>query len=181
MFPMPHNKVALLVLAGAVALGAAGVWAAAEAEVSLDSIPEPARTALQEIHDRQGQVARRFMREREAGELKVGPITRVTKDKEDGVDTYQGEWQVGEMDHSATVTDAGGTIEVQTELPAARVPAAVSAAIAAKFGKAPDASYSLINTFTWDVEVTAAGKTHFVTVLPTGKIQDDELAPDNGK
>ena len=173
------NRMMGLVVAGALTVGAAGVWAAAEIEVALDKVPEPARKMLEEIHDSQNQVARRFLKD--AGAEKVGPITRVTKDKEDGVDTYQAEWQMGPMDHSATVTDSGAVIEVQAELPAARVPAAVTKAIADKFGKDAEASYSRVTTFTWDVELTSGGKTHYVTVLPTGKIDADEAGRDNEK
>jgi hypothetical protein len=166
-----------LVIVTAVLLSGAGAWAAAELEVTLDSIPEPARKMLEEIHDREAEFGRRMARNQAAENF--GAISRVTKDKEDGVDTYQAEWQVANLDHSATVTDTGAVIEMEAELPTARVPAVVTSAIAAKFGKDAEASYSRVTTLTWDVEVTSGGKTRYVTVLPTGKIEADEV--DTGK
>jgi hypothetical protein len=173
-----NGRTVTLMLVLAVLMGGAGAWAAAELEVTLDSVPEPARKMLEEIHDSQSEVTRRIFHNQQGGE-RFGAISRVTKDKEDGVDTYQAEWQVAGMDHSATVTDSGAVVETEAELPAARVPEPVKAAIATKFGKDADASYARVMTLTWDVEVNIGGKTHYVTVLPTGKIDSDEVGNGN--
>ena len=143
-----------------------------ERKISLEEVPEPARTALLEL----------------AGNA---PITEVECEKEHGMVFYEAEWVIDGHEVEAKVTVGGDLVEMEEPVDAADVPEAVKAVAAKKFPAGANVKYERVTIVLYEIEAKVGDKEKEITVLPTGKVfekahkekkdKDDDDDDDDGE
>ncbi len=97
-------------------------------------------------------------------------IMKFERESEHGVVLYQAEWMTDGRKHEATVTAEGGLIELEEEVPAADVPAAVQRAAAKVFSSGAKLEYEKKTLVVYEVEGKVNGREREVVIMATGKI-----------
>ncbi|MGH7245187.1 MAG: hypothetical protein ACREJD_17375 [Phycisphaerales bacterium] len=98
-------------------------------------------------------------------------ITKVTKESDDGVTTFEVEFKDGAAMSSANFTSAGDILETERGIPADRLPAAAAAALTKAHPGVAFGNVSLVTKTYYEVEVTKNGKKHEVKVTAAGEIE----------
>ncbi len=157
-----------LIGTGLLAAGAATGLAWDEEEVSLDQVPAKVRATLLKL----------------AGDAK---ITEVERETHHGITTYEAEWEVNGLETEVELTASGEVIEIEKEVAAADVPAAVRALAAKKFPAGTKIEYERITMHVYEIEGMVGGKEKELVVSPSGRIlhamqgdDDDDDDDDDG-
>ncbi len=137
--------------AGLLVAGAATGLAWDEEEMSLSQVPAQVREALLKLA---------------AG----AKITEVEREREHGMIFYEAEWEVDGRETEAKVTASGDLVEMEEEVAAGDVPAAVRAVVAKKFPNGAKVEYEKITLHFYEVEGKVAGVEREILVSPAGKI-----------
>jgi hypothetical protein len=146
-----------LVGLGLVGAGTFAVWAEEKAkqedeqEIATDQVPVKAREALMKL----------------AGEAK---ITKFEREKQHGIDTYEGEWKINGHEHGAVVTADGTLVETEESVDAKDVPEAVRKAAAKAFPGAQKLGYEKHTVIIYEVECEVMGIEREVKISPTGRV-----------
>jgi len=143
----------LLVLVGAGLV--AVVSAVGDENIALNQIPEKAREALLKL-------------------AKGAPITEVEREKERGMIFYEAEWKFNGRETEAKVTADGDLVELEEEISAKDVPAAVKAVVAKEFPAGAKVEYEKVMVVVYEVEAKVNGKEKEIMVSPIGKIVGQE-------
>ena len=146
--------------AGLLVAGAATGLAWDEEEMSLSQVPAQVREALLKLA---------------AG----AKITEVEREKKHGIVTYEAEWEVNGREAEAEVTADGDLIEMEEEIGASDVPAAVRAVAAKKFPAGVKIEYERITMKFYEIEAQVGGREKEILVSPTGKILHSEAGDDD--
>jgi hypothetical protein len=154
-------------------LGVAATWAFAQ-PVGKPSIKTPQRAGEeadeQVIELSAAPAAVRAAAAKLAGSEKA--ISKVTKEEDEGVYTYEVEYAADGLDQSATLTAAGDVMELEKAVAEASLPAAALAALKKDYPNATFKSPKLVQKFYFETDVTEGGKTHEVKVDAAGEIKD---------
>lgn len=156
--------------------GGLGVWAFAQQ-------PQAAKPAAPAVHanDKEEGDDETVIKLADAPEAvraatgKVTPadkVTKVIKETDEGVTTYEVEYTDANGEASARFSDAGDVIELEHRVKVA--PAAVLAAITKAHPKATIGDVTAVQTFSYEVAVTIDGTTHEVKVDAAGEIDDED-------
>jgi len=121
-----------------------------EEEVSLDQIPAAARQALLAA----------------AGGAKIVEVERET---EHGLVLYEAEWIADGRKHEAEVTAEGALVELEEDVSADEVPAAVKRAAAKLFPPGAKLEYEKKTIIVYEVEAKINGKEREVLLTPAGR------------
>ncbi len=140
-----------LIGSGLLAAGAATGLAWDEEEVSLDQVPAKVRATLLKL----------------AGDAK---ITEVERETEGGIVTYEAEWEVNGLEIEVELTSSGEVIEIEKEMAAGDVPAAVRALAAKKFPAGTKIEYERITVHVYEIEGMVGGREKELIVSPSGRI-----------
>lgn len=127
-----------------------------EEEISPDKMPAKAREALM----------------KQAAGAKLG---KCSHEKEDGVELFEADWTVHGLVCSATVTADGAIVEIEEQLAAKDVPAAVEKAAARMFPGDKGVVVEKRITVTYEVKGKVKGKEREVVLNAAGKrVEKDE-------
>ena len=99
-------------------------------------------------------------------------VTKVERLTDEGAARYEIEFMADGTAQSATLSDDGHVIELERELPADKLPAAVRAALGHDFPGATVSKAESVQLSYYEVQVTSGGKKHEVKVYATGDIED---------
>ena len=124
-----------------------------EQKVTLEQLPAAAREALVKL----------------AGAAK---LEEVTKESENGMDVYEGEWTVDGKDHEACVTADGSLLEMEESVAASDLPSGVQKALAKAMPGVEKPSYVKKTIIVYEAEGRVNGKQHEVMVTPVGGVVD---------
>ncbi|UCD30125.1 MAG: PepSY-like domain-containing protein, partial [Planctomycetota bacterium] len=124
-----------------------------EENISLDQLPAEVREALLKL----------------AGNAQ---ITEVEREQKHGIVLYQAEWGANGHESEATVTADGVLVELEQELDAKDVPAAVKAAAAKNFPPGVKLEYEKKMIVMYEVEAKVDGKEKEIMITPVGKVLD---------
>ncbi len=113
---------------------------------------------------------------REAVEKLVAgnPVTKITKETDDGATEYEAEYTVAGVEQSVTLTEAGDVLEVENEMEPGALPEAVRKALADKFPGGQIAEATAVEEHYYEIEIEVNGKTVEVEVSPSGAVEGDE-------
>lgn len=125
-----------------------------EEEIPADKVPAKAREALQ----------------KQAGDAR---ITKYTCEKEDGVETFEAEWTVNGLAHSAEVTADGSLLEIEEQLAPKDVPAAVQKAVARMLPGATDVVVEKKIKVEYEVKGKVKGKEREIVLNAAGQCEDE--------
>ncbi len=125
-----------------------------EEEIPADKVPAKAREALQ----------------KQAGDAR---ITKYTCEKEDGVETFEAEWTVNGLAHSAEVTADGSLLEIEEQLAPKDVPAAVQKAVARMLPGATDVVVEKKIKVEYEVKGKVKGKECEIVLNAAGQCEDE--------
>lgn len=103
-----------------------------------------------------------------------GQLGVVTKESDEGFTTYEAEFQVGSVNHSIKLSDAGAILERESDVGAAALPASVVAQIQKQFPKATIKNAEEVVLTYYEVEIETGKKGHEVKVFANGQPVDDE-------
>lgn len=143
---------ALMPLAFSGLAAVVGVATAGDApKMSLDQAPPEARAALLKL----------------AGGAQ---IVAVEREKEGGVELYEAEWKVNGKEAEAKVMANGDLVEMEEEIDAAALPAAVKAVVAKHFPAGAKIECEKVTMLVYEIEGKVNGKEKGIAVLPTGKM-----------
>ncbi len=126
-----------------------------EEEIPADKVPAKAREALQ----------------KQAGDAK---ITKYTCEKEDGMETFEAEWTVNGLAHSAEVTADGTLVEVEEQLAPKDVPAAVQKAVARMLAGATDVVVEKKIKVEYEVKAKVKGKEREIVLNAAGQCREKD-------
>jgi hypothetical protein len=127
-----------------------------EEAIPADKVPARARDALK----------------KQAGDAK---ITKYSCEKEDGVETFEGEWTTHGLACSATVTADGAIVEIEEQLAPKDVPDAVRKAVAKMLPGAEDVMIEKKMTVEYEVKGKVEGKQREVVLNAAGhRVEKDE-------
>ncbi len=127
--------------------------------VSLDDVPEAARTALRKL----------------AGDAK---IEKVEREEDDGVILFEAEWQQNQTTHEATVTADGDLVEQERTVSHASLPQAVRRAVKDRFGDITEVTYERKTVVLYEAESDADGNKREVLLSPSGREVEVEVSDD---
>lgn len=98
-------------------------------------------------------------------------ITKVTRETDDGVTTFEVDFSEGGVSGSGTFTQAGETLELEHGLTEAKIPAAAMDAVKKAHPGATFGEMTSVTKFYYEIEVMKDGKMHEVKVDATGEIE----------
>ena len=101
-------------------------------------------------------------------------VKKVIKEVDDGITTYEVEYEADGKASSVEFSEGGDVLEIETTLAANALPAAVSQAIAKAFPKGSIKEAAAIQTYHYEVVVTVNGKEKEVEVAANGQMDDDD-------
>ena len=115
-------------------------------------------------------------RVKEAVQKLVGtdPIEEIEKEREHGIVVYEVEWTVNGKGREAEFTADGDLLELEEEVNADEVPAAVKQAAAKALGKTLAVKFERKTIILYEAEAKVDGKEREVLVFPTGKLVPHE-------
>ncbi len=140
-----------LIGTGLLVAGAATGLAWDEEEVSLDQVPAKVRATLLKL-------------------AHGATIDEVERETEGGITTYEAEWEVNGLETEVELTSNGEVIEIEKEVAAADVPAAVRALAAKKFPAGTKIEYERITVHVYEIEGMVGGMEKELIVSPSGRI-----------
>lgn len=120
-------------------------------KMTLDQVPADARAALLKL----------------AG---GAPIVEVEREKERGMEFYEAEWKVNGKEAEAKVMANGDLVEMEEEIDAAALPAAVKAVVDKHFPAGTKIECEKVTMLVYEIEGKVNGKGKEIAVLPTGKM-----------
>jgi hypothetical protein len=120
-------------------MGAGGLTLALADDLAMDQIPEAARKALLEL-------------------ARGAKIEDLERERSDGVEMYEAEWEQDGLEFEATVLADGTLIELEEELASDQVPPAVRAAAEQQFGRDADLSFEKKTHVVYKVDGLADGR-----------------------
>lgn len=132
-----------------------------EEKIMMDQVPAKAREALMKL----------------AGDAK---ITAVTKETDDDEVSYEAEWTVKDLAHSASVTEEGALISAEEVMNPNAVPEAVRKAAAKLFPAGAKLVFEKETKVTYEVTCTIDGKEKEAEISPGGQVEDNEGDEDKG-
>lgn len=118
-----------------------------------------------------------------AAAAKVVPadkVTKVIKEEDEGVTTYEIEYQADGMESSAVFSAAGDLMEIEKGIKDSALPAAAAAALNKEYPGGTFGDHVAVQKFYYEVEVTAGGKTHEVKIDAAGDIHDGSKGENHG-
>ncbi|HOD51509.1 MAG TPA: PepSY-like domain-containing protein [Candidatus Hydrogenedentes bacterium] len=104
-------------------------------------------------------------------------IDRVTRETEDGVVVYEAEYTVEGTPREAEVLEDGQILETSERVAAAKLPAAVAAAVKEHFPGAEIEEAEAVHVTYYEIELEVQDKEQEIRVLPDGRI----LATEDGE
>jgi uncharacterized membrane protein YkoI len=125
-----------------------------EDDLTIDQVPDPARSALLKL----------------AGGAK---ILEAGREMEHGALIYEAEWVTNGTEHEAAVTADGTLVEIEEVVPVKEAPAAVRAAIAKHFGAEVKVVVEKKMVVVYEVEAKIDGKEKELVVFPTGRVHEE--------
>jgi uncharacterized membrane protein YkoI len=129
-----------------------------ESKIALTSIPVPAQEAI-------------------ARAVGSGELEKIVKENEDGVTAYEAEFEVNDVDHTVKVDAAGAILEEEVEIAVKDLPAAVVAAIKARYANAEMEEATMVTEGSksfYEVSVEVGKKERELKVDAAGAILEDE-------
>ncbi len=141
-------------LLGAVAATGWASFDEDDEQISIDKVPAKAREAL--LKHAQG-----------------AKFTEVEREKVRGVVFYEAEWMVDGREHEAKVTADGSLVELEEEVDAQSVPAAVRKAASKAFPKSAKLTFEKKTIVLYEVEAKVDGKEREVLISPSGQVHDE--------
>ena len=169
---LPITLLSLSLLAGA------GAWAVApqaqppakaaeiekdevnEVEIKLTEAPAPVRAAAAKL-------------------TAAANVTKVTKETDEDITTYEVEFTEGGIVCAAVFSSAGEMMELERATTEAKLPAAVMAALKKEYPKATFANPQNVTKMYYEIEVVIDGKKHEIKVDPAGAIDDETKADED--
>jgi len=100
-------------------------------------------------------------------------ITKVMKEKDDDVSTYEVEFTAEGVECSAVFAATGDLMEIEKSIPQAKLPEAVRAELSKEFPNATFKDVCLVQKFFYEIDVTANGKTHEIKIDANGEIMNE--------
>lgn len=128
-----------------------------EATIKLSEAPEAVRTAALKLTAEKN-------------------ITKVIRESDEGITTFEVEFTDAGASGSGTFTPAGDTLEVERGVTEAKLPAATLAAIKKANPGATFSTMVHVTKFYYEIEVVKDGKKHGVKVNAAGEIEEAEHA-----
>ncbi len=155
---MKRKSVGLIVV-GCGILGSLtlAVWAngreqeADEEKVTMEQLPPKVKEAVQKV-------------------VGSNPIKEIEREREHGIVIYEVEWTVNGKEREAEFTADGHLLELEEEVNANEVPAAVRQAAAEALGKGLKVEFERKTIVLYEAEAKVDGKEREVLILPTGKV-----------
>ncbi len=141
-------------LLGAVAATGWANYDDDEEQISIDKVPAKARAALLK-------------------HAKGAKFTEVEREKVRGVVFYEAEWKVDGREHEVKVTADGSLVELEEEVDAQSVPAAVRKAASQAFPKSAKLTFEKKMIVLYEVEAKVDGKEREVLISPSGQVHDE--------
>ncbi len=126
-----------------------------EDDLTIDQVPEPARSVL-------------------LGLAGGATITEAEREREDGVLVYEAAWTKDGTKYEAAVTEDGTLVELEELIPLATAPPAVRAAVAKHFGPNAQLTVAKKMIVAYEVEARVNGQEQEILVLPTGRVHQGE-------
>lgn len=130
--------------------------------------------------ERDDEVAIKFSEAPEpvrAAALKVAPeknMTKVTRESDDGITTYEVEFTEDGGSGSGTFTRMGDVLEIEHGIPESKLPAAAIAAVRKAYPGTTLGPIVIVTKTYYEVQVSKDGKKHEVRVDASGEIEHEE-------
>ncbi len=101
-------------------------------------------------------------------------IVEITREREDGVTEYEVEFMTVAGPQSASLSEAGDLLELEQEVTADALPAAVRQKLAQGFAGASIQEAELVQKVFYEIELTEAGRTREIKIDAAGRLMDDD-------
>ena len=111
----------------------------------------------------------------------VAAITAFAEEIEHGHKFYEGSWKAADGNVDALVTDLGDLVEIEEEIPAAKVPAPARAAAEKEAGKDAKMIWEKKTIVMYEVHYKKGDKGQEMTLTPDGRQYHEEGAEKGGK
>lgn len=106
-------------------------------------------------------------------------ITRVIRESDEGITTYEIEYTDAGVKCAAIFTSNGDVMETERTIATGTLPAAASAAIKKEYTKATVGTVQIVTKTYYEVELTENGKTREIKVDAAGSIEDESGEKDD--
>ena len=105
---------------------------------------------------------------------KGNPILKIEQETEEGISTYEADYDVEGVKYSVKCAASGDVMELENEVNAQTLPAAVLDALREDYPGASIEKADAVMLIFYEVEMKKANKTFEVKVFASGDIEDDE-------
>ena len=153
-FLLDGKEIELTVAANGTLLGRETDDEGDDDDLTIDQVPEPARSALLKLAD-------------------GAKIVGVEREKGHDLPIFTAEWVKNGNKHEAEVMADGTLLEIEETIPAGEAPAAVRAAIAKSFGPNTKVVVEKKMIVVYEAEAKVNGKDKELLIFPTGRIHEE--------
>lgn len=171
-------------LLGLALAGGVGAWAIARQPQPGTAGGQPPAKAVERNHQESDEVVIKLAEAPEAVRAALvkmavsDKVTKVIKEEDEGITTYEVEYKADGTDCSAVLSASGDVMEIEKGVKESALPAAALAALRKEYPGAAFGNHTAVQKFYYEVEVTIDGKKHGVRIDGAGNVEDESTGGD---